>query len=198
MKVLGLAGSPRRRGNTDLLLEQAIMGADKAGASVETVVLNKLEISPCRHCDGCINTGVCVIKDDMQSLHDKLRTADRLILAAPLFFMTVPAQTKAMIDRCQALWVERYLLKIRRQFAPDGSRRKALLLCVGGMHRPNLFDPVNATVRAFFATCDFEYADALLYPATDEAGAIKSHPTALMDAFDAGVRLVKGHSSRHA
>lgn len=188
--VLGLAGSPRRNGNTELLLDQVLAGAASLGGQIEKVVLADREIYPCRHCDGCIQTGVCIIKDDMQYLHSKFKTADRLILATPLFFMSVTAQTKLAIDRCQALWAEKYLLNIRRTLASDGSRRRGLFLSVGGLRRTGLFDPARATVRAFFATCDVSYDDELLFPGVDSKGAIKEHLTALQDAFNAGRRLV--------
>jgi multimeric flavodoxin WrbA len=187
--VLGLAGSPRRNGNTELLLDQSLAGAASVGAQTEKIVLGDLEIHPCRHCDGCVETGVCVIKDDMQFLHAKLRTVDRLVLASPLFFMTVTAQTKLAIDRCQALWAEKYLLKVRRTLSSDGSLRRGLFLSVGGLRRKDLFDPARATVRAFFATCDVVYADEMLFPGVDNKGAIKEHLTALQDAFTAGCRL---------
>ena len=188
--VLGLAGSPRRNGNTELLLDQALAGAASLGGQIEKIVLADREIYPCRHCDDCIETGICTIKDDMQYLHSKLKTADRLILATPLFFMSVTAQTKLVIDRCQALWVEKYLLNIRRTSGSDGSRRRGLFLSVGGLRRTGLFDPVRATVRAFFATCDLAYDDELLLPGVDRKGAINEHPAALQDAFTAGRRLV--------
>src|SRR3972149_2049219 len=79
---------------------------------------------PCQNCDGCLHTGVCIIDDDMQAIHYKLKEADRLVLAAPVFFLGLPAQAKAMVDRCQALWMEKYILKKRNMFARDGSRRK--------------------------------------------------------------------------
>jgi multimeric flavodoxin WrbA len=188
--VLGLAGSPRRNGNTELLLDKALAGAASLGGQIEKVVLADREIYPCRHCDGCIETGICIIKDDMQYLHSKLKTADRLILATPLFFMSVTAQTKLVIDRCQALWVEKYLLNIRRISGSDGNRRRGLFLSVGGLRRTGLFDPARATVRAFFATCDLAYYDELLFPGIDSKGTIKEHPSALQDAFTAGCRLV--------
>lgn len=188
--VLGLAGSPRHNGNTELLLDKALAGAASLGGQIEKVALAEREIYPCRHCDGCIQTGLCIIKDDMQYLHSKLKSADRLILATPIFFMSVTAQTKIVIDRCQALWVEKYLLNIRRTLASDGSRRRGLFLSTGGLRRTDLFDPAKATVKAFFATCDVAYDDELLLPGIDSKGAIKEHPTALQDAFNAGRRLI--------
>jgi multimeric flavodoxin WrbA len=131
VKVLGLAGSPRRGGNTDLLLAEVMKGAKSKGAGVKTIVLNDLKISPCQHCDACFEAGVCKVKDDMQTVYREMEKADRIVLASPVQFMGVSAQAKAMIDRCQALWARKYILKQ----PPLGDRRprKGLFIAVGGI-----------------------------------------------------------------
>ncbi|MBI4296987.1 MAG: flavodoxin family protein [Chloroflexi bacterium] len=197
MKVLGLAGSPRRGGNTDILLARALEGARSVGAETESVVLANLDIEPCRHCEGCVDTGVCVVDDDMQPMHRKLLQADRLILASPIFFMSVTAQAKIFIDRCQALWALKYLLKERHPTASDGSRRRGLFISVGGQKWPYLFDAAVPVVKAFFSVCDVEYGEELFFRDIDPVGAVKSHPTALQDAFEAGRRLVGQSSPPH-
>ncbi len=112
MRVLGIAGSPRRGGNTDLLLEEVLKGAAGKGAEVKTITLARLKIAPCQHCDACLETGRCRIQDDMQGVYDELEWADRIVLAAPIHFMGLSAQMKAMIDRCQCLWARKYVLKV--------------------------------------------------------------------------------------
>lgn len=189
LKVLGIAGSPRRGGNTDILLQQAVAGAASQGCETKTVVLTELNISPCRHCDGCVKTGKCVVNDDMQWLHNDLRGADRVILASPIFFMGVTAQTKAMIDRCQALWVIKYVLKLPVATNHD-ERRKGIFISVGGTKLRNLFQPAIATVKSWFATLDIKYAGELVFSGIDERDAILKHPTAIDDAFTMGQRLV--------
>jgi NAD(P)H-dependent FMN reductase len=190
IKVLGIAGSPRRDGNTDRLLQQVIAGASSEGAKTKTVVLSDLNISPCRHCDGCIKTGKCVIDDDMQWLHADLREADRVVLASPIFFMGVTAQAKAMIDRCQALWVIKYVLKIPLALNPD-KERSGIFVSVGGTKLHNLFEPAKATVKSWFTTLDISYAGELLFSGIDER-TIDLHPTALEDAFSIGRKLASG------
>lgn len=189
MRVLGIAGSPRRGGNTDLLLAEVLKGAASQGAQVKTIILNGLKITPCQHCDACFEAGQCKIKDDMQMVYQELERADRIVLASPVHFMGVTAQAKAMIDRCQALWARKYILKI----PPLGDRRerKGLFVAVGGMKLANLFEPSLATVKALFKVLDVEYAGDLLFPGIDEKGAIKKHPDALKQAFTAGQRLVE-------
>ena len=97
--LLCISGSPRRGGNTDRLLNEAVAGAASQGARVKHIILNDLEIAPCQQCDGCVHTGgICAIADDMLWILDDLRQFDRFILASPVFFMGVTAQAKAMID----------------------------------------------------------------------------------------------------
>jgi len=189
LKVLGIAGSPRRDGNTDLLLREVMAGAASQRAQIKIVILSELNISPCRHCDGCLKTGKCVIDDDMQWLHTDLKEADRLVLASPIFFMGVTAQTKAMIDRCQALWVIKYILKL--PLATNTSKeRKGIFVSVGGTKLSNLFQPAITTVKSWFTTLDISYDGELVFSGIDEKDAIIRHPTALKDAFATGRQLV--------
>ncbi len=188
MRALGIAGSPRRGGNTDLLLAQAMKGAESKGAEVKTIVLNELKITPCQHCDACFEAGKCRIEDDMPMVYGELEKADRIVIASPIQFMGVTAQVKAMIDRCQALWARKYILK--QPPLGDRRQRKGLFIAVGGMKLANLFEPALAVVRALFKVLDITYAGDLLFPGVDEKGAIKKHPDALKQAFLAGQKLV--------
>ena len=189
MKVLGIAGSPRRGGNTDLLLAEVLKGAASRGAEVKTIILNDLDITPCQHCDACLEAGNCRIQDDMQMVYKELEQADRIVLASPIQFMGVTAQMKAMIDRFQALWARKYVLKL----PPLGDRRerKGFFISVGGRKITNLFEPALVMVRTVFRVLDIAYAGDLLFPGVDEKGAIAQHPDALNQAFLAGQRLVE-------
>jgi len=189
LKVLGIAGSPRRDGNTDLLLTEVMKGAASRGAEVKTIVLNNLKVTPCQHCDACLEAGNCKVEDDMQMVYNELETADRIVLASPIQFMTVTAQMKAMIDRCQALWARKYVLKI----PPLGNERdrKGFFISVGGRKVANLFEPALATVRALFNTLNITYAGDLLFHGVDEKGTIAKHADALQQAFLAGQKLVE-------
>ena len=188
MRVLGIAGSPRRGGNTDLLLAEVMKGAASRGAEVKTLFLNDLKITPCQHCDACLEAGRCRIDDDMQMVYQELEQADRIVLASPIQFMGITAQMKAIIDRCQALWARKYVLKL----PPLGDRRerKGLFISVGGRRIANLFEPALATVKTLFRVLDITYAGELLFPGIDEKGAIVKHPDALRQAFLAGQELV--------
>ena len=188
LNVLGIAGSPRRGGNTDLLLAEVMKGAANKGAKVKTIILSDLKISPCQHCDACLKEGNCRIEDDMQTIYDELEQADRIVLASPIQFMGVTAQMKAMIDRCQALWARKYILNK----PPLGNRRqrKGLFVSVGGRKVANLFEPALATVKSLFRVLDIGYDGELVFRGVDEKGAITRNPDALNQAFLAGQRLV--------
>lgn len=191
MKVIGIAGSPRRGGNTDILLAEVLKGAASRGAEVKTIILSELRISPCEHCDTCLIAGKCKIQDDMQMIYRELEEADRIILASPIQFMGVTAQMKAMIDRCQAMWARKYVLKRPPLGAKEGEK-KGLFISVGGRRISNLFEPALATIKTLFRTLDVDYAGDLLFTGVDEKGAITRHPDALRQAFLAGQKLAEG------
>ena len=104
-KILAFYGSPRRKGNTSLLLQKAVQGVKESGAEVEEIFLRDLKMSPCLEIYGCKKTGRCVIQDDFQGLYDRILSCQGILLASPIFFYTVSAHTKILMDRCQSLWV---------------------------------------------------------------------------------------------
>lgn len=99
--VLVLKGSPRRGGNSAVLANQVEAGAREAGGEVETLLLDRMKIAPCDGCDACHNKipGVCILKDDMDGLYERLPRAHALVIASPIYFFTVNAQTKLFLDR---------------------------------------------------------------------------------------------------
>jgi len=99
MKVLALSLSPRRRGNTETLLAEALTGAQSEGAEVELYSVAGKTIGPCDDCGGCNKTGKCTVKDDMQEVYPKLLAADGIIFGTPVYFYNMTAQAKAVIDR---------------------------------------------------------------------------------------------------
>ncbi len=189
MKVLGIMGSPRRQSNTEVLLDKALEGAREAGAEVEKVLVSKLKISPCLEIYACRKDGNCAIKDDMQSLYKKLLEADHIIFASPIFFYGVTSQAKAIIDRCQALWVRRHVLGMGKE---DKRERRGVFISVGATRGKKLFDGAVLTVKYFFDAIGVKYSGDLLVRGIDNKGQIWEHPAALEDAFRLGQELVRG------
>jgi multimeric flavodoxin WrbA len=191
MKVLGLFGSPRRGGNTELLLEEALKGAKSEGAEVDRIYLPDYTITPCKECHGCDQTGSCVILDDMQKIYPKLLEADVIILASPIFFYGVTAWAKALIDRSQALWARKYLLK-DPSLGKEGKKRKGFLISVGATKGQKVFEGAVLTSKYFFDVLNAEYVGELLFKGVEAKGDILKHREALHQAFEAGRRLVLG------
>ena len=105
-KVLILSGSPRKNGNSDILCDEFARGAAEAGNHVEKIRVSEKNIGFCRACYACRGTGVCAIKDDMAEVLRKMIDADVLVLASPVYFYSIDAQLKALIDRTVARWLE--------------------------------------------------------------------------------------------
>jgi multimeric flavodoxin WrbA len=188
MKILGIWGSPRKGGNSDILLSAFLDGARETGAEVERIALREMKITPCLEIYHCFKDGTCPIKDDMLPLYDKLVAADVVALASPIFFYSVSAQAKAMIDRTQALWSRRYQLK---QDFP-GPDRQGVLLCTGATHGKLLFVSARLVAKYFFDAINVTYAAEILVRGVDEKGAILGKADVLEDAKNMGRRLAQG------
>ena len=184
MKILGIAGSPRRNGNTDILLAELLKGAVSKGADVQTIYLNKLKITPCEHCDACLKTGKCRIQDDMQQIYNELEQADVIVLASPVQFSGPPALVKAMIDRCQLYWARRFVLKTDSGRQHPGGNFLALL--VGGTEYKTLFDAPRLVLGAWCVTMELELQMGLTLRKIDHKKAIQEHPEALVRARELG------------
>lgn len=187
MTVLGISTSPRAGGNSEVLLHRALAGAESAGAQVECVSLSDLRIGPCIECNSCFETGVCIIKDDYRELLKKMLEADGLIFATPVFFMSVCAQAKMLIDRGQCLWAAKYVLK--KSMVAEREDRRAMVIAVGGSKSKKQFECIRLMMKIYFDSLDVRYASNLFVNQIDEAGDIEKHPAAMDEAFKLGSAL---------
>jgi multimeric flavodoxin WrbA len=103
MKILGICCSPRKNGNTEILLNEALLTAQKAGADTELFTVAGKDIRPCLACDACREKGICAQKDDMQPLYEKMLAVDGIIFGTPVYFYNMTAQCKTIMDRSVAL-----------------------------------------------------------------------------------------------
>jgi multimeric flavodoxin WrbA len=184
-KILALYGSPRRKGNTTLLLDHAVQGALDMGAQVEKIVLRDLRISPCLEIYGCKKTGRCVIQDDFQEVYGQIIACHGLMLASPIFFYTVSAHTKILMDRCQSLWVKKYWID-HIPYGQKNLKRKGLFISVGATRGKRLFEGTLLTVRYFLDVLDMELWRALCYRELDFEGDVLRHPEYLQEAYATG------------
>ncbi|MFQ3574354.1 MAG: flavodoxin family protein [Thermodesulfovibrionales bacterium] len=188
MRLVAFNGSPRKDGNTDILLTETLKCVDPSKHQIIRYDLNQMNITPCQDCGGCEQTGQCIINDDMSKIYDAIRFADRIILASPIFFFSISAQAKAMIDRCQAFWCERYLLK--RDIPERGVGRRGLLILVGGMKKEIGVTCADACAKAFFRTISVPRHEVVSCLGVDEKGAILRHPQYISNSQNAVQRLL--------
>ncbi|MCP4270242.1 MAG: flavodoxin family protein [Deltaproteobacteria bacterium] len=187
--VLGISGSPRKNGNTELLIREFMKGAMVSGYETELFILTELKISPCTSCDSCQSTGKCVINDDMQLMHKKLLEADCIVFASPIYFGGVSAQLKSFIDRCQALWSRKYILKKALVSSDKESRLGYFISTAGSKDYDKVFDGAVIIIKTIFNTLDIKYKGELLFKDMEKKGDIIMHPNALNKAYEAGASL---------
>jgi arsenate reductase (thioredoxin) len=170
MFVLGLQGSPRKKGNSHYLLTRFLRECESRGARTEVIHMDGLGIAPCRELIVCEKKGFCPIKDEMEPrIYGLIRRADVVVLASPVFFYNVSAQAKILIDRCQMFWGRKYKLKLAD---PDAASRQGVLLAVGASGGKRLFEGVELTATYFFDAISATFAASLTYKKVESAGAI--------------------------
>jgi len=186
-EVLVVKGSPRAKGNTDLVADAAAAGAAEAGHHVTILVLRDLRFSGCIACGGCSRDGACHVNDAMQDVFTLLDASEHIILAAPMFFMSLPWCVKSMIDRCQVYWARKYVLKTDSGRAKPGGNCLALLL--GGTGFQTLFDAARIVLAAWTSIMDLKLHLGLTLRKIDAKGDVAKHPDALARARELGARI---------
>jgi multimeric flavodoxin WrbA len=182
-----LAGSPRRGGNSEALLAEALAGARERGAETELLRVADYRVAGCIECNCCFTTGRCVVEDQYQAIYEKLLACTVLVVGTPVFFMGVPAQLKAVVDRTQCLWAKKYVLQ--EPLFADGHTRRGGLLVVGGSKGEKMFESVRLTIHYFFDALATTLTETLFVNRVDERGAVSRQPELLARARELGRRL---------
>ena len=190
MKVLGITTSPRRGGNSDILLGEALKAAEAAGAEVSILSLNDYRVGPCIECNACYKTGECYLPDDLPKVLEQILNADRIVFAAPVFFMGVCAQAKCLIDRAQCLWARKYVLN--EPLFNEERDRRGLVIAVGGSKSKKMFESVQLTMKYYFDAIEVRYAANLFVNNTDDKGDILDNREAMHEAVRLGRELIVG------
>jgi multimeric flavodoxin WrbA len=193
INVLAFAGSPRRGGNSETLLDWMLAAmAKEPDVAVEKVALTDANINPCRGCNACEKLNKCVQRDGMDIYHDKLVEADAILLASPIFCMGLAAQVKAIVDRAQVFRSRKYVLKLPVVPPERKGKRLGVFLATAGQKWDNVFDAAVPSVKCFFHVIDIRDADIryLMVNNVDEKGAILNHPTAKTDAEQLGRSVI--------
>jgi len=185
MKVIALSGSPRKNGNTELLLGEIGRGLELNGNSFELIRLADLDIAPCLGCGGCSKTGECVVLDDMVQIYRKLADVSTIILSSPVYFYGLTAQAKAAVDRIQAFWCRKYILR-RPEFWQDKPRGHGYLVAAAATSGPRLFEGAELCGTYFFDALGFDLAGSLYVNNVDKRGAVKGLLKELVRAHEFG------------
>ena len=193
MKILVFLGSPRQKGNSEsaavAVVEQLI--AD-TGAKAEYIRLAREDVAPCIACGGCEKTGECVVKDGMIDLYAKIDAADLIFLAAPTYFYGLSAQIKGFIDRIQARWSRKYLLK--SPFRKEDTRR-GYLICTAATRGKKLFDGSILVAKSFYDAIDVPYGGELLIRGVDGRGEFANNQEEVEKARQFAAEIA-GHFSK--
>jgi len=189
--VLGIAGSPRRNGNSESLLDAVLAGASAQGARVSKLVAIEHHIMPCTGCNSCSDTGECILRDDMEHVYAAIDAADALIVASPVFFATVPAALKLIYDRMQPYWAAVHVLG-----HPRPQRRPGGLLLVRGGGDPYGFTGAEHTSGSVLAVLGIDILGEVNASNVDAAGEIARHPDVLEAATGLGAVIVREARAR--
>lgn len=167
------ACSPRKNGNSDILADTAAKILDDAGLPVEIIHLRDLAFSPCRACNGCFKDGGCVLGDEFRMVYPKLLEAEKIIIAAPIYFQSLGALAKAFIDRAQPFWATKYILKRNVIENKDfRSKRGTYALLCGGTDFPDTFTCAERTIKIFSLMLEAKYVGGVFFPSVDAKGDI--------------------------
>lgn len=192
MKVLGINGSPRKGGNTDILLDIALEGAGSV-AETEKIYLEDLDIHPCQEEEYYeVNAeGLSIVDDDMNKVFRRVDECDVLILASPIFFGSLSAQTKAMIDRFQCVWISKNML--HKQIFTQ--KKAGAFISVEASQRQDFFQNARFIVKNFFFLINVRYSRELFCPGLEKKGEVRKFPDLLERAFNLGKDLCSLDSS---
>ena len=173
--ILGIVGSPRIGGNTDILVDEVLAGAEEAGAQVEKVNLNQLDIKPCQACDSCYKTGHCVQNDDMLNLFEKMEHSKVWVLGTPIYWWGPTAQFKTFLDR----WYN----PIHQNF--KGKKKVILVIPFEGDH-PKYARHTVGMLKDIFKYLNIELLEIILVPGVIARGEVKKDIKLLIRARNAG------------
>lgn len=186
MYLLAIHGSPRKNGNTEILLDHFLKGINQDAISFEKIRLSELKYQPCIECGECETKGECVLEDDFKELYSKILKADFIVLATPIFFYSHTSYVHAFFERFQALWARKYILNLPHPF---NKKPKGLLLSLGGTKGKKLFECVIRSFKYVLDTIYGTYLGGLFFRGIDKKGEILNYPEYLKLATDTGFKL---------
>ena len=182
-KVVAFMGSPRKKGNTEALVNEALRGAKAAGAETKKYNLNEMNIKPCQSCYYCRANEGCPIQDDMSGVYEDLKQADAVVIGSPVYMFQVSAQVKLLLDRLFPM--------MNLEFKPRWGVKKTLMLYTQGNPDPKSFASsfeANETVLKFMG---LDTTETIISADANDMEAAKKNKALLAKVFEAGKKLVE-------
>lgn len=199
LSVLAIAGSPRRHGNSEQLLDWVLDSlATDPDVTIRKIILSKEDINPCKGCNACEKLNQCVIHDGMDSLNDHIIEADCIIFAAPIYCMSICSQAKALVDRAQVFRSRKYVLKLPVVPPERKGKRFGLFISTAGQDWSYVFDAAIPVIKCFFHVIEVRNRDIsyLLINRVDEKDAVLHHETAKEEAHQIGITMLAAMHER--
>jgi len=191
MNIIAFNGSPRKNGNTATVLSAFLEGAEDAGAKTMAIRLADISFKNCKGCNACHKTGKCIIADDLTPVFDQLLAADVLVLASPIYSMTVTSEMKAFIDRGQFLWAQKFKTGTLKFDDAHLKTHTGVFIGTSGQDVEHIFNAAFPVVRAFFNDAGFSYTENVLFPGMDVRGGVKAWPESTEEAYARGKVLAE-------
>lgn len=184
--IAAIYGSPRKDGNTDILMDAFLQPVSK-NYEIKRFYLRDLILKPCIACDGCFKSGVCVFKDDIGNMYMALESAKAVVFSSPIYFASVTAQLKTFIDRGQALWAKKVILKNM----DNAAGKKGFYISVGAVETDKFFLNSKQVIEIFMLSANINYSGDLFFSGVDEKGNILEKPGAVDAAVQAGLKFME-------
>ena len=190
-RIVAIYGSPRIGGNTANLMDRFLKGVventryRKDTVMIDSLIVKDKKISPCRECCNCSKTGECIISDDMQEIYRVLIEADFIAVASPVFFTSVTAYLKAMIDRCQKFWV----LKYEHNKKIIKKTRGGIFISTSGSGSADIFNCPIKVIRSFFDVLFVDYLKDFTFNNIDKRGEILNNKKAISALYEFGKNM---------
>lgn len=193
LKVLGIVGSPRKAGNTDILVSQVLKGAESKGASQEKIYLDDLQMQPCKACSNCQATGECIINDDFNVILEKIKSAQLIVIGSPIYCQTVTAQTKILIDRIESSQLIKSTtsdgkVKFLRRLKEE---KKGVIICVGNLSPKQVIEQGAQVMQFFLKDIGVKVVAKILENGLSEPGEVAQKKAILEFAFKVGSSLIQ-------
>ena len=191
-KVLGINCSPRKDGNNNFLLEKVLEGARENGCVTKKINILDYNISPCRESEynQVSEKGLSIVDDDANKIIEEVNVFDVLIIASPIFFGSLSAQAKTIIDRFQCIWLNKNVFHDDKD--SFSSRKKGYFISTSATDREDFFDNAKSIIRHFFAVINFEYSGEILCAQVEEKNDICKYPEKIQEAYTLGNKIKSG------